>query len=450
MNVRPALLLASFLLALTLTAEDWPQFLGPRMDGTSTETGLFDRIGTNGLPILWQRRVGTGYSAPSVRGDRLVLFHREANEEVVEAIDASTGKSAWRHAYPSLYRDPYGYNNGPRCTPLLTTNRVFTFGAEGKVTCLDLANGTRLWQRDTATDFTVPEAFFGVGSTPVLESGRLIVMVGGQTDSGVVALDPETGKTLWQSVGKSNWQDQTMFDWPGDLRVQWRDWEKTASYSSFRPATLHGRRVLLTCMRQGLVALDPVDGKVLFSRWFRARVDDSVNAMTPLVSGDEILISSAYYRSGSVLLKAQPGLQSYQQVWKGLGLEMHWSQPILLDGHLYGFSGRNEPDSVLRCVSWKTGEVRWERSERWPSHGGEQPGVFGRGSFILAEGRLIALGEGGLLGLFKPTPERCEEIGRWQVPTLRHPCWAAPVLSNQRLFLRSENQLVCLDARRQP
>ena len=437
-----------FLIITRVWAEDWSQFLGPRQDGTSAETGIFDRLTTNGLPVLWERTVGTGYSAPATRNGALVLFHREKNEEIIDVLDAATGKSRWRHAYPSNYRDPYGYNNGPRCGPIVTDQRIYAFGAEGKLTCVDFATGKPVWQRDTSKDFNVPEAFFGVGSSPILEAGHLLVMVGGQPDSGVVALDPETGATRWQSVGRSNWQGAPMLGWPGDLKVEWREWDKTASYASLRSATIHGERVVFACMRQGLVALNPTNGAVHFSRWFRARVDESVNAMTPVVSGNEVLISSAYYRSGSVLLKPAPGNRSFTETWKGLGLEMHWSQPLLVQGHLYGFSGRNEPDSVLRCVEWATGTVKWERAERWAPHSSEQPPVFGRGSFLAADGRLIALGEGGLLGLFEPSPVDCRELGRWQVPNLRYPCWAGPVLSDKRLYLRSENHLVCLNAAR--
>jgi outer membrane protein assembly factor BamB len=439
---------ALFLLGSLGTAGDWPQFLGPDQDGTSDETNLFDHLGPAGLPVLWERTVGTGYSAPSTRGDLLVLFHRLGNEEIIEAFDTTTGTSRWRHAYPSRYQDPYGYNNGPRCSPILTRDHVFTFGAEGKLTCVRLSDGSRVWQRDTAAEFEVPEAFFGVGSTPILEDGRLIVMVGGQPNSGVVAFDPLTGRTLWESVGERNWSGQPMLGWPGDLKVQWRRWDKSASYASLRTATVHGRRMVFACMRQGLVGLNPTNGSVLFSRWFRARVDDSVNAMTPMVSSNEVLISSAYARSGSVLLRLAPDISTFNEPWSGTSLEMHWSQPILIKGHLYGFSGRNEPDASLRCVEWATGKLKWERDERWPRHGGEQPPVFGRGSFLHADGRLIALGEGGMLGLFDPSPDACREIGRWQVPSLKYPCWAAPILSQRRLYLRSESRLICLDAAR--
>ena len=123
--------------------------------------------------------------------------------------------------------------------------------------------------------------------------------------------------------------------------------------------------------------------------------------------------------------------------------------PVLLDGSLYAFSGRNEPDATLRCVELNTGKLLWSRDERWRGHPPQgvkaQPPVFGRGSLIHADGKLIALGEGGLLGLFNPNRERCEEISRWQVPSLHFPCWAGPVLANKKLYLRSEDRLVCLD-----
>ena len=132
--------------------EDWPQFLGTRGNNTSSETGLLDKWPTNGPPVAWQKNIGSGYSAPSIRGELLILHHRVANEEVVEALLAANGKPVWRHAYPSRFVDPFGYNNGPRCTPLLTESRCYTFGAEGILACLDLKTGKLVWERATAKD----------------------------------------------------------------------------------------------------------------------------------------------------------------------------------------------------------------------------------------------------------------------------------------------------------
>lgn len=449
----PSARLAAFLLVAGLLSgrgADWPQFLGPNGDGTSPESGLLEAFPAGGPPVVWEKKLGTGYAAPSVLGGKLVVYHRVGNEEIAEALDAATGKPLWRQTNPTTYVDPYGYNNGPRCAPLLTTNRCFTFGAQGVLSCVDLADGKLVWRRDTAKEFTVPEAFFGVGSTPLLEDGKLIVMLGAQTNSGVVAFDAATGKTLWESVGEKSWTGQPMHGWPGERTVAWRPWDKQASYASPVAATIHGRRVIFCFMRQGLVALDPVDGKVFDSFWFRAQVEESVNAINPVVSGNRVLISAAYYRVGSVLIELSPEMK-FAEVWRSPtargqepNLELHWTTPILHDGHLFAFSGRNEPDASFRCVEFATGRVKWERDEAWRK-GLTPPNKFGRGSAILADGKLIALGEAGLLGLFKPNTGQLEEISRWQVPGLHYPCWAAPVLADKRVYLRSEDRLVCLD-----
>ncbi len=457
---------------LAARAEDWPRFLGLRGNNTSSETGLLDRFPTNGPRVLWEKETGTGYSAPSVMDGQVVLFHRVGAEEIVQSFDAGTGKPGWRYAYPSSYSDPYGYNNGPRCTPLLTSNRCYTFSAEGKLICLDRLTGKPVWQRDTAKEWNIPEAFFGVGSTPLLEDDKLIVMVGGQTNSGVVAMDAATGRTIWESVGKTNWDGVVTIGWRAEKPYEWSGVEKQASYSSPSAATFHGKRHVFCLMRQGLVSLNPANGEINFTRWFSSFANDSVNAMVPVVHDDSVLISGAYYRVGAVLLRVKADGKSFDEVWRNPKhpldpadrdpatgwkrpvLEIHWNTPVLHNGYLYAFSGRNEPDASLRCVEFKTGKLIWSRDESWrghPSPGAKaQPPVFGRGSGILADGKLIALGEGGLLGLFKPNTNACEEISRWQVPSLHFPCWAAPVLSKKKLYLRSEDRLVCLDFANQP
>ena len=227
--------------------EDWPGFLGPRHNGTSLETKLKPRFPAGGPPLLWELPKGTGYSSPAIVGDRLVFLHRQGANEVVECLHPETGERYWQHAYPTAFEDRYGYNNGPRSSPVIVGARVFTIGAEGKLHCLELASGKVVWKRDLLAEYKVPQDFFGVASTPLAWQDRLIINVGAPGGPTVIALEQTTGKQIW-GAGK----------------------EWGASYASPIPATIHGQpRVLVLAGGEsrpptgGLLCLDPRNGKCL-------------------------------------------------------------------------------------------------------------------------------------------------------------------------------------------
>ncbi|HVW00428.1 MAG TPA: PQQ-binding-like beta-propeller repeat protein [Planctomycetaceae bacterium] len=425
------------------TGEDWPRFLGLRETGVSGETGLLREWPEDGPRILWQKQIGTGYTAPSVKGGRLVLHHRVRDEEVVQCCAADTGEPLWRHAYPTAFEDPYGYNNGPRCSPLLTKDRCYTFGAEGVLLCLDLKTGREIWKVDTQVDFRVPEAFFGVGATPILEGNRLIVMVGGAPDAGMVAFDARDGKVVWHNVGLKNWEPT--FRYQPD--------QKLASYSTPLAATIHGKRQILAFMRPGLIALDPQSGEPLYNLFFRATFRESVNAARPVVVGDQIFLSAAY-DVGATVLKVHEDCKGFDTVWRDeFAMQNHWSTSIHHEGYLYGFSGRHEPGSSFRCIELASGKVKWQTHEPGeeedpdPRAGLQRtpPKYYGRGSAIMADGRFIVLGERGLLALVEVNPDEFREISRIKYRQMKYPSWAAPVLSRGRLYLRCEEHLMCLD-----
>ncbi len=430
--------------------DDWPAFLGPQGSGISVETGLLAKWPADGPPVVWKKPVGEGYAAPAVRGDRLVFFHREQDEEVVECLDPKTGATLWRKTDPTDFVDPYGYNGGPRAAPVLTADHCITFGAEGRLTCRDLTSGELVWQRQTHAEFAVPSAFFGAGATPLIDGDQLIVMVGGHPRSGVVGFDLATGKTRWQSIGFD--------DFPAaPVRIQRdRPPEKLASYASPAIATIHGQRHLLCFMRPGLVSLDPATGRMRFAFWFRSSLHDSVNAAQPVIVGNQIFLSAAY-DTGAAMLEVAPNGRSAAVVWQDEdAMQNHWSTTIARSGFLYGFSGRHEQGSDFRCVRATDGAVQWRiPSDNSPAAG--EP-FYGRGSAIFADGRFIVMGERGTLALVEATPERCHEISRVTFPELDHPCWTAPVLANRRLFItgcriapgvsrrdREEYHLFCLD-----
>src|SRR5437867_12045128 len=147
------------LITRSLLAEDWPQFLGPGRDGHYTASDIADSWPKTGLPILWKKEVGQGFSSPVVSGDRLILFHRVGNQEKVECLDAKTGRGLWSFDYPTNYRDDFGFDEGPRATPTIDSGRVYTFGAEGGLHCLDFATGKKIWSVDTHQKFSVQKGF---------------------------------------------------------------------------------------------------------------------------------------------------------------------------------------------------------------------------------------------------------------------------------------------------
>lgn len=448
---------------LTATGEDWPTFLGPRRNGESSETMIIPDWTKQPPKPAWKVEIGTGYSAPSILGDRLVVHHRVDNDEIVSCRKTEDGQEIWKHAYPTSYADPYGYNNGPRCAPVLTNEYCFTLGADGVLCCVSMTDGKPVWQHDLKTRFKLPEWFFGMGCSPLLDGDRLIVMVGGQPDSGVVAFNMNDGAVIWEAVGSRTWDGATT-DQSGE-KYSWTGDEMVVSYSSPVIATIHGQRHLLCLMRQGLVSLNPETGAENFHYWFRPKVHESVNAAVPVVIGDQIFLSAAYLL-GSVMLKVDTTGRTVTEVWRDRrNMLAHWSTPIHVDGFLYGFSGRHENEGELRCLDITDGRVVWKsdgfdgsisdlaRDQKTGKILNAKTGeiipypYFGRGSLIRVGSRFIVLGERGTLSAVSVDSKQFVEYGRVSFDEIHYPAWAAPVLSSGRLYLRSEDWLISLDLR---
>ncbi len=402
MKHRPLLHALALLTTASCLAADWPQFLGPQRNCTSTETGLLQSWDEKGPPVLWQKSVGEGYSSPVIAGARLVLFHRVGDEEIVECLDAPNGKELWKHREATNYRDPLGKGDGPRSTPLIAGERVYTLSPGGRLLCLKLANGDKVWQRDLLTDYNVPRSYFGVGTSPILESGRLLVNVGSR-DAGIVAFDKDSGKELWRAT------------------------QDGASYSSPIAADIDGVRQVVFFTRQGIVSLDPANGNIHFSKRWRSRMDASVNAATPVVVGD-CLFFTACYETGAILVRAKK--DGIEELWSNdRSLSCHFSTPVYHEGFLYGFDGRQEAGTEFRCIEAKTGKVLWSKEG------------FGCGSMILAEGNLIVLSENGELVLVECKSDKYRERARAAI--LTGPCRGHMALANGRLYARDNGKLVC-------
>jgi len=420
-------LLAFTLVVSTATGADWPTILGPTRDGVSTEKGIIAPWPKTGLKKIWECELGIGFAPPVVVSGKLYEFGRFENQNRATCRDALTGKAIWKFEYTTDYEDRYGYEPGPRACPLIDGDRVYLYGPEGMLYCLNIADGKELWKLDVNSKYHVHQNFFGVGSVPVVDGDLLIIAVGGSekgpravdfrevkpNGTGFVALEKKTG-TVKYAVG-----------------------DELASYASPTIATIDGKKTALYFGRAALTGFDPQTGKQLFRYPWRAKIEESVNAANPVVIGDKILLSECY-GPGAVLLEVKDG--KVKEVWSDAekdrvdkALMCHWNTPIHVDGFIYGSSGRHTEEAELRCVELKSGDVKWSKRRTT------------RCTFLLVDGHIISLSEYGLLSLIKVNPEKYDEVSKYEVADLEYPCWAPPVLSNGIMYIRGKGKLLALE-----
>jgi outer membrane protein assembly factor BamB len=396
--------------AVGVAADDWPQLLGPTRNGVYSGPPLAQTWPASGPRVVWRKQVGAGFAGPAVAGGKLILFHRVANQEVIDALDAKTGAQLWRHAYATTYRDDFGFDEGPRSVPVVANGKVYTFGAEGRLTALDLATGKQIWTEDTMRRFSVRKGYFGAAGSPLVEDGRVIANIGGK-DAGIVAFNADTGAVLWTATNHE------------------------ASYSSPVGASFGGQRRAVFFTRAGLVGLEPATGRVVFQRPWRSRSAASVNAASPLVVGDVIFVS-ATYETGAVALRVKGS--ELVELWSSDDvLSNHYATSVYHNGFLYGFHGRQEFNPSFRAVELTTGTVKWSVDQ------------FHAGSVTLAGDRLLIMREGGELVMAAATPEAFRPIARAQI--LPRTVRSLPALADGLLYVRNNDTgndtLVCLDLR---
>jgi outer membrane protein assembly factor BamB len=406
-------------LAADAVTHDWTAFLGPAHNATSTETRLSRRPQP---PLVWEFTKGTGYTSPAIAGDRLLLLHRLRNEEIVECLSAETGATHWQFRYATDFEDRYGYNDGPRASPVIDGSRAYTIGAQGQLHCLELAEGRAIWKRDLDKEYRVPQDFFGRASTPLIEGPHVIVSVGAPGGPCVVAFDKITGREVWRA-GK----------------------EWGAGYASPIPAVVHGqRRVFVFAGGEsqpptgGLMSIDPANGRVDFSFPWRSRVYESVNASCPVVFNNKVFVSASY-RAGGALIEIRPDF-THRPLWTTQEFGLHFNTPVYKDGYLYGFDGRNEPDASLACIDAASGKVVWRTAPEWAElitmNGQPQRQMVGtyRGSLLAVDGQFLCLGELGHLLWMDLTPKGYKEVSRSRLFVARE-SWTLPVLSRGLLYV---------------
>lgn len=421
---------------------DWKTFLGPTHNGYSPETRLLKTFGPKGPAKVWEVSRGQGYASAAVIGNKVIIFHRTGNEEIVECLQAETGKRYWKYEYDSNYSDRYGFGNGPRCQPVSDGQFVYTLGVQARLHCLELKTGRILWQRDLKKEFDLTLDFFGVGGTPLLEGEKLIINLGAPGGPSVAAFDKRTGKLIWGA---------------GD---QWGP-----SYASpIASDTRAGRKVFVFAGGEsrpaigGLMVIDPETGHLDFSYPWRGKRYESVNASSPVVVDNKVYISECYGAGGICLEVQEDG--TCKELWRNKILNTHFMTAIHKDGYLYGIDGHGPRNAPIVCIKLETGELMWKQEPEWmasvetasgPQSYNLSPALA---SFIEVDGRCLVLGQYGHLAWLDLNPDGYKELDLTHLFLARQ-TWAMPALSKGLLYVGqnddgidgSSTRFICYDLR---
>jgi len=387
---------------------EWPQILGPHRSGAADQEKLANKWPADGPKVAWRHKVGAGYAGPAVATSKVVIFHRLANEEVLEALDAASGRQLWEARFPTRYESAIAPDDGPRCVPLIHNGRVIAVGAAGTVHCVQLASGEALWSRDVYKDFDAPQGYFGAGSTPVAEGERVLMNVGGK-QAGLAAFALADGKPLWKVAGEQ------------------------ASYSSPTLATIDGARHAIFVTRFNVVSVDPASGKERFRFAFGQR-GPTVNAATPLVLFDRRLFVSASYGIGAVF--SEIGKQGIKELWASDEImSSQYTTCVFHGDHLYGIHGRQDAGpAVLRCIEPRQGKVLWSEEG------------FGTGHLILADDKLVIVKTDGEVVLANASTEKFERLATARM--FQATTQALPALADGHLVARDTTTLKSIELKR--
>ncbi len=385
-----------------IEARDWPQFLGPQRDNQLRDIRLERDWAVYPPREVWRRPVGAGWSSFAIVGGRAITQEQHGPEEQVVSYDLATGRKLWSHADSTRYETTLA-GVGPRATPTIDGDRVFTLGATGILNCLDLSSGSLIWSRDIRADNEAKVPMWGYSGSPLALDDLVVVSAGGSDGRSLVAYRRQNGEFVWGGGGDR------------------------AGYSSPRLDTIAGRKQILIFNEYSVAAHDPLNGAILWRQpWDHGMVQCVANPLT--LPGDQVLASSGY-GAGAELYQVQAasdgGLTS-EVVWQSKRLKAKFANMAYHDGFVYGID-----DGIMVCLDPTNGKRRWKR------------GRYGHGQLVLVDDILLVLSEKGEVVLVEANPEAHVELARMTV--FDDKTWNPPALAAPYLLVRTDSEAVCYE-----
>ena len=418
------------LTAVACPADDWPQWMGPRRDNVWRESGIIEKFPENGPKVLWRTPIAGGYSGPAVAGGKVFIsdyvtkdnvkidnFDRKefTGTERVLCLDEATGEEVWKHEYPVKYT--VSYPSGPRCTPNVEDNRVYTLGSEGHLFCFDIPTGKIIWSKDLKKEYGTKAALWGYAAHPLIDGDNLLTLAGG-SGSHIVALDKLTGAEKWRS--------------------------STSTEQGYSPPTIiefAGARQLILYRPDAVSAVNPDNGKEYWSVPYQESNGSII--MSPIVMGEYLYVAG--YSNKSLLLKLDTEKPAVTEVWRdkrNIICPVN-VQPFLVGDVLYGFDQKG----VMRAIKLPDGEMLWETQDVI----GKRPAGSETAFLVQHEDHFWLFNELGELIIAKLTPEGYTEIDRFKVIEQsnfafgRDVVWSMPAFANKHAYIRNYNEIICVD-----
>ncbi len=394
---------------LAAQAEDWPRWRGPRGDGSWQAPELPKRWPETGLQQVWKQPIGGGYGGISVVGDRLYVMDRPTEPEQVERVlclNCTTGEKMWEHIYAADY-GKLEYGNGPRATPTVFENRVYTFGTLGHTHCFDADDGTVIWSHDFLgnDDATVPE--WGLSGSPVIWK-NLVIVHPGANGGCYVALDRKTGAEVWRSS------------------------DDPAGYGTPILISHNGNQQLVCWSPRHILGLKPADGTIQWSIPYE--VEHNVSIATPIFRDGIVFVTGYWHGAKAIELGDKP--DQAKLLWEeNRHLRGLMCQPLYRDGYLYSL----DKNRGLVCFQFRDCEKMWTDDKHRMTPRGRNPQA--NLVWLGDTNRVIILNAEGDLILARLTPEGYDEQSRTNIIDRT---WAHPAFAGQHVYVRNDNEILCV------
>jgi len=398
------------------SAMDWNQFRGPNRDGKSAETGLLKQWPENGPEVLWTvEGIGDGYSTAIISNGIIYTTGMIDSLDYVTAIDRK-GNIKWKAEYGKSWRESWP---GVRISPTIEDGKMYVISGEGELSCLNAKNGEKIWTKDAYTKFEGKYRLWGIAENLLLVDKKVIYTPGGDKTT-MVALDKNTGETLWMS--------ETLEDF--------------TAYVS--PILIHhgGRKIVSNITAHYFIGVDAENGDFIWTYNYGELNAPTfhpeapvINCVMPIYHDGQIFITSGYNHTGA-LFNLLPDGSGVELAWQDTTLDCHHGGVIHVDGYLYGANWEDNRNGNWVCQDWKTGKVMYEK--KWVT----------KGSILYADGMLYCYEEkSGNVALVKATPEDFEIISSFEVTSGRGPHWAHPVIHNGVLYIRHGDTLTAYNVK---